>query len=139
MVHVGVAAVVRRMVHGRREILLGKRIGPHGAGHWGLPGGRMEFGETVMQAAARELREETGIDAGPERFRKSTYTNDVFLADDLHFITLYVEMVWYPGDGMPAIMEADRCRSWEWFSSAPSPLFLPLQNLLADGHDLWRL
>jgi bis(5'-nucleosidyl)-tetraphosphatase len=33
----------------------------HSAGHWDFPKGNIEVGETEMQAAARELREETGI------------------------------------------------------------------------------
>jgi len=33
----------------------------HAAGHWDFPKGNIEFGETEVQAASRELREETGI------------------------------------------------------------------------------
>jgi 8-oxo-dGTP pyrophosphatase MutT (NUDIX family) len=35
------------------------------AGQWGLPGGRLDDGETPVQAALRELDEEIGLRAGP--------------------------------------------------------------------------
>ncbi|HLS77090.1 MAG TPA: CoA pyrophosphatase [Nocardia sp.] len=36
------------------------------AGQWGLPGGRMETGETAEQAALRELHEELALPADPD-------------------------------------------------------------------------
>lgn len=43
--------------------LLVQRGKDPGRGLWGFPGGHVEFGETGLVAAERELREETSIDA----------------------------------------------------------------------------
>lgn len=47
------------------RILLVKRGSEPGKGLWSIPGGAMEVGESIFDAARRELREETGIDAKP--------------------------------------------------------------------------
>lgn len=46
------------------EILLVKRGKPPALGAWSLPGGRQELGETVEEAARRELLEETSLACG---------------------------------------------------------------------------
>ncbi|MBR9675756.1 NUDIX hydrolase [Candidatus Woesearchaeota archaeon] len=43
------------------EILLLKREKPPYKGYWCLPGGKVEFGEHLSDAAKREILEETGI------------------------------------------------------------------------------
>ena len=44
-------------------ILLGKRKGAIGDGTWCLPGGHLEYMESLTEAAKRELKEETGLEA----------------------------------------------------------------------------
>lgn len=45
------------------EVLLIRRGTPPRQGEWSLPGGRIEAGERAVDAALRELREETGVEA----------------------------------------------------------------------------
>ena len=45
------------------QVLLIRRGKAPRMGEWSIPGGRMEMGETVADAALRELREETGVTA----------------------------------------------------------------------------
>jgi len=47
------------------EILLIKRGYPPGEGMWSVPGGVIEAGEDLYEAARRELLEETGIEGDP--------------------------------------------------------------------------
>jgi 8-oxo-dGTP pyrophosphatase MutT (NUDIX family) len=46
-------------------ILIRRAYRGRNAGQWGLPGGRLEDGETPEEAALRELHEEIGLAAGP--------------------------------------------------------------------------
>jgi ADP-ribose pyrophosphatase YjhB (NUDIX family) len=55
---VGVGVVVL----GAAGVLLIRRAKPPRQGQWSLPGGAQELGETVFDAARREVLEETGLD-----------------------------------------------------------------------------
>lgn len=43
------------------RVLVVQRGAPPGEGLWSVPGGKQEPGETLAQAVAREVREETGL------------------------------------------------------------------------------
>lgn len=58
--------VTRRGVTGD-ELLLIRRDRPPFAGQWALPGGFLDTGETLEEAASRELAEETGVSIPPHR------------------------------------------------------------------------
>ena len=57
---VGIGIVVLKDDH----VLLIRRAKPPNIGSWSLPGGAQELGETMEQAARRELEEETGLRVG---------------------------------------------------------------------------
>lgn len=50
------------------EVLLVQRKKEPDAGLWGFPGGHVEAGETGLEAAIRELHEETTVVARPIRY-----------------------------------------------------------------------
>lgn len=52
-------AIVYRRFHGNIEILLIRHIN---SGHWSFPKGHVESGETEIETAVREIKEETAID-----------------------------------------------------------------------------
>lgn len=49
------------MVVHRERVLLVRRAREPNRGQWAIPGGRLEWGETLAQAAEREILEETGV------------------------------------------------------------------------------
>jgi 8-oxo-dGTP diphosphatase len=80
--------------------LLVRRANPPDAGLWGFPGGKIEFGETVKDAAIRELLEETAVHA---EARDVLTTLDVLVRDvggnvRQHYILIAVQCRWISGE-----------------------------------------
>ncbi|MFG6080668.1 NUDIX hydrolase [Paracoccus litorisediminis] len=67
MAHFPRLAALAVLVEAKR-VLLVQRRNPPDAGLWGFPGGHVEPGETALDAAARELAEETGVIARPRAY-----------------------------------------------------------------------
>ncbi|MEP1610611.1 MAG: NUDIX hydrolase [Roseobacter sp.] len=81
------------------QFLLVKRRNEPDAGLWGFPGGHVELGETAMEAAARELREETGVIGSPLSYLTNV---DVIVRDDadaiqFHFLLAAVFCEYFSG------------------------------------------
>lgn len=123
-VRVGVGVMIYR----GNNILLGLRKGAHGEGTWALPGGHLEFGESIENCAIREVMEETGLTIS--NITKIDFTNDIFEKENKHYITIFVKGSCESGD--PKLMEPNKCIKWQWFSldNLPEPLFLPLKTLM---------
>lgn len=124
-VGVGVAVIICR----DGKVLVGRRKGAHGEGLWAVPGGRLEFGETVEDCARREVLEETGLRIG-QISQCEMATNDIFASERKHFVTLWA-LAKLEDDQEPLNLEPQKCDGWEWhrWVDIPQPHFLPLANL----------
>ncbi len=123
---VGVGVIVVR----QGRVLLGLRKGSHGAGTWALPGGHLEFGESVERCAEREVREETGLEI--QGLSRGPYANDLF--EGKHYVTLFV--VAHSQAGEPRVLEPEKCSQWRWvhWQELPEPLFQPLASVRDAGY-----
>ncbi len=94
-----------------------------GEGTWTMPGGKLEFGETIEEGAKRETLEETGIILNDVRvICVNTEKNE-----HAHFITIGAYCDNFTGEfsNEPELKEPDEIVRWEWFdiNNLPSPMF----------------
>lgn len=109
--HVGVLAIVR---HADRFILV-QRARPPAQGKWGFPGGGQEIGETIIEAAVRELREETGVEAEPLHILTALDAIDrEGERIRFHYTLVAVLLDWKSGDPVAA----DDAAAAGWFTAA---------------------
>lgn len=130
-VRVGVAVIIRRMKDGGDVLLIGRRKGSHGAGTWTVPGGHLEYGESVEDCARREVAEETGMKLTSVS-KPFAATNDIFKEEDKHYITVWVEAT-VDERAVPENLEPEKCDGWDWYTGQdiPKPRFLGLENMMA--------
>ena len=109
------------------RLLLVKRVKDPEGGHWGVPGGKLDWGEAARACAEREINEELGVTIKAGRVLAVTD----MLAPDYHWvaITYAVESL----EGEPAIQEAHALHDWGWFAldALPSPLTASTKDAVA--------
>ncbi|NMH96278.1 nucleotide triphosphate diphosphatase NUDT15 [Pseudonocardia acidicola] len=109
-------------------ILVGHRITAGETPSWSFPGGHLEAGETVEQAALRETAEETALVAlDPRPFTVLVHT----AGSGVTFgVTARVE------DDRAVVTEPHACDEWTWVApdALPGPLFPPTAAVLQAWH-----
>jgi 8-oxo-dGTP pyrophosphatase MutT (NUDIX family) len=91
-------------------------------GHYSLPAGHLEGGESALAAAIREAREETGIDLDPAGVRLVHTQHRVGEERDHERLNVYFEATDWRGE--PHNAEPHKCSAllWSCPSSPPHPL-----------------
>ncbi len=116
------------MVDDRGRVLLGRRLTAGEEPTWCLPGGHVEGGETIEEAAAREAAEEAGIDGA----QPTVIAIGVRTAGS--GVTAAAVASW-PGTP-PRALEPDVLDDWGWY--APDHLPEPLYPPSAMSLTVWR-
>lgn len=132
-VRVGVGVILTCPTrHQNTAILMGKRLGSHGANTLALPGGHLELGESWEACAIREVEEETALKLKTVEF--AHVTNDYMEAEGKHYITIFMRAT-IPDPTLVKNMEPHKCQGWDWYEwgavkQLQDQLFLPMRHLL---------
>ena len=79
---VGVGAVI---LNDKNEVLLLQRNKEPEKGFWSIPGGAVEFNETIEDALIREIKEETDVDV--EIIKLLSVVNHIVKSDSAHWVS----------------------------------------------------
>lgn len=121
---VGCGAAILR--EGR--ILLVKRLKAPEAGHWSLPGGKVDFLERVEDAIRREIREEIGVEIALDR---PLVLVEMLGVDGQHWVSpVYLARL---ASGEPENREPDKLAAIAWFplDTPPQPLAQAAREAIA--------
>lgn len=123
------------IINDQQEVLLGLRNASHGTGEWSFPGGHLEFGEKIFDAAKREVKEETDLDIAQFELISVCDEMRYIQTDNKHYVNLGVLGKYTGGD--PKLMEPEKCAEWKWFpiDALPSNLFEATSYILKNFQD----
>jgi len=112
------------------EVLLGERYSAFGKGMFAIPGGKLERKETFIDAAIREVDEETGLKNKDIIFGRyiSVAYEQVY---GLEGLTIGVEAY---TEAVPKEIISEEIGSWRWVSldNLPENLFLPSKRIISN-------
>lgn len=108
---VGIGAIVFR----GEDVLLVRSAKGSRRGQWSIPGGAQDAGETIFEAAVREVREEAGIEIAPVEIVTAvdSIRRDADGRVRFHFTLIDVLAEWRSGELLPGD-DADRA---EWVAA----------------------
>lgn len=96
------------------HVLLTRRRDPNPTfdGHWHLPSGKLDAGESVLHAAAREVHEEVGVTVDPTDLRHVHTLHVNGSGPDARLGLFFTTDHW---TGEPVNCEPDKCSALDWF------------------------
>lgn len=100
----------------------------HGEGTWTCPGGKIMFGQSFEAAAARELLEETNLQAN--KLEVYSLSSEHNLVSDKHFIT--IGLICRDFSGEVRTTEPEEIVEWRWWDmkNLPVNMFPPSRKMV---------